>query len=80
MSSEPRTVYGHDLDLCGRGGGGACPGGGIPDAADEAADGRIWVAENVSGVRVDYSAGKPGLPGVWEGDGGGPVRGIVGND
>jgi hypothetical protein len=27
----------------------------------------------VSGVRVDHAAGEFGLPGVWEGDGGGAV-------
>jgi hypothetical protein len=28
----------------------------------------------VSVVRADYAAGECGLRGVWEGDGGGPVR------
>jgi hypothetical protein len=74
MGRESRTVDGHDLDWCGRCGGGGCHGGGLPGAADEAADGRICVAENVSGVRVDYAAGKSGLPGVWKGNGGGAGR------
>jgi hypothetical protein len=73
MGGESRTGDGRNLDLCGRGGGGVCRGGGLPDAADEAADEGICVAENVSGVRVDHAAGEFGLPGVWEGDGGGAV-------
>jgi hypothetical protein len=36
------------------------------DAAVEAADGGIWGAENVSGVRVDYTAGEGGVFGVWK--------------
>jgi len=73
MGRESRTGDGRNLDLCGGGGSGVCRGGGLPDAAGEAADEGICVAENVSGVRVDHAAGEFGLPGVWEGDGGGAV-------
>ena len=79
MGGESRTGDGRNLDLCGRGGGGGGRGGGIPDAAGEAADEGICVAENVSGVRVDYAASEFGLPGVWEGDGGGAVVFFVGS-
>jgi hypothetical protein len=65
---EPRTVDGCDLDWCGIGGGWARRCGGLLDAAGGAADEGICVAEDVSGVRVDYAAGEFGLPGVWEGD------------
>ena len=46
--------------------GGGGTGVGLPGAADEAADGGICVAENVSGVRVDYASGEVDLPGVRE--------------
>jgi hypothetical protein len=41
-------------------------GGGLQDAADEARDGRIRLAKNVSGMRVDYATGAGSLPGVRE--------------
>ena len=50
-------------------GGGCRAGAGIPSAADEAANGGICIAENVSGMRFDYAAGEGGLPGVREGAG-----------
>jgi hypothetical protein len=34
-----------------------CGGDGLPDAAASAAGGGICIAENVSGVRVDYAPG-----------------------
>jgi hypothetical protein len=48
-------------------GGGIRGGLGIPDAADEAADGGICIPENVSGMRVDYATSQGDLPGVWKG-------------
>jgi hypothetical protein len=62
--------YGRDWDwvvLAGGGGGGAD----VPDAATEAADGGVCVAEDVPGMRADYAAGQGGLPGVREGFGDG---------
>jgi hypothetical protein len=47
-------------------GGGIRGGGGLQDAADEARDGRIRIAKNVSGMRVDHAAGAGSLPGVRE--------------
>lgn len=57
MRDGASWVYEHDRRLrrcAGFGGGG---GDGLADAAASAADGGVWVAENVSGVRVDYAAG-----------------------
>jgi hypothetical protein len=50
-------------------GGGDRAAVGLPGAAGEAADGGICIAENVSGMRVDYASSEGGLPGVWEGAG-----------
>jgi hypothetical protein len=50
-------------------GGGVCDGVDSLDTADEAANGGIRIAENVSGLRVDYAEGEGSLPGVWEGAG-----------
>jgi hypothetical protein len=44
-------------------------GGGLPGPADEAAEGGICIAENVSGVRFDYASSEGGLPGMREGAG-----------
>jgi hypothetical protein len=51
-----------------RGGGcGGCAGVLLlPDAAAETADGGIWIAENVSGLRVDHAAIEGSLYGVWK--------------
>ena len=69
MSLGQRTGDDCNLDLRGCAGGGVCSGDVLPDAAEARDGGRICVAENVSGMRVDYAAGEPGLPGVREGAG-----------
>jgi hypothetical protein len=69
MSSDSRTRDERNRNLRWDAGGGVCGGDGLPDAADEAADCGICIAEDVSGMRVDYAAGEGGLPGVREGDG-----------
>jgi len=47
-------------------GGGVCCPAGSQDAAASAAVGGICVAENVSGLRVDYPAVEGGLSGMRE--------------
>jgi hypothetical protein len=69
MSSGQRACDDCNRDLPELAGVAVCSGDGLPDAAAEATDGGICVAENVSGLRVDYAAGEPGLPGVREGAG-----------
>ena len=67
LGSRTRDERCRDRRRFAGGGGGA--GAGLPGAADEAADGGICLAENVSGMRVDYSSGEGDLPGVREGAG-----------
>jgi hypothetical protein len=65
--------FDRDLRECGGGGGGGAVV--LPDAAASARDGGVCVAEDVSGVRVDYAAGEDGLYGVWESvSGAGEIR------
>jgi hypothetical protein len=63
---ERRRCDERNRDLRRGAAGGVCGGGGLQDAADEARDGRIRIAKNVSGLRVDYATGAGSLPGVRE--------------
>ena len=67
---ERRRFDERNRDLRRGAAGGVGGGGGLQDAADEARDGRIRIAKNVSGLRVDYATGAGSLPGVRESLGG----------
>ena len=63
---ERRRSDERNRDLRRGAGGGVRGGGGLQDAAAEARDGRLCIAKNVSGLRVDYAKGTASLPGVRE--------------